>query len=266
VGGSHWAKRCHRSSSLGHTPSAVRTGLDPVPQPAYPPAARLLGPRVKPGDDGGGAANCGRKACSRPKPCIRRDPDIAWHSPRGTRASARLRPGAGSPRLGRPSLADAIGFEPRPQRACPTAPFGTGGAAWPGAPTRLQPGGGRSVQPPPTPSGTEGPAAWPVRAGWEKRPAPHRLGPPAVVHPRFVLGRYPATRIPRSPPRQPFVATSRLAKGMRGRMGPNGEAGISFADRRGPLTLALSPKGRGDDGADGQASVKPRLFPVAPRS
>ena len=119
-----------------------------------------LGPRVKPGDDGGEVA--GRHP---PKTVHPARPGHCLALPPGTRASARLRPGAGSPRLERQSLADAIGSAgPRPQRACPTAPFGTGGAAWPGAPTRLKPGGGRAVQPPPTPSGTEGPAAWPVRA------------------------------------------------------------------------------------------------------
>ena len=190
----------------------------------------------------------------RPKPYIRRDPDISWHSPRGTRASARLRPGAGSPRLVRLSLADAIGSAgPRPQRACPTAPFGTGGAAWPGAPTRLKPGGGRSVQPPPTPSGTEGPAAWPVRAapGETSSTAPARPAGsrPPPFRPRPISGD-PDTPISPAPAVRRDLA---FGEGMRGRMGPNGGAGISFPDRRGdPHTLALSPKGRGDEGAEGR--------------
>ena len=180
-----------------------------------------LGPRVRPGDDGGGAA--GRH---QPKTVHPARPGHFLAIPRGTRASARLHPGAGSPRLVRQSLADAIGSAgPRPQRACPTAPFGTGGAARPGAPTRLQPGGGRSVQPPPTPSGTEGPAAWPVRAapGETSSTAPARPAGsrPPPFRPRPISGD-PDTPISPAPAVRRDLA---FGEGDGGSMGQGGRAG-----------------------------------------
>ena len=239
-------------SSEAHPPSWP--GLTRPPnRPLHPPHV-WLGPRVKPGDDGGGAAIYERKAFSRPQAFIRRDPDIAWHYPRGTRASARLHPGAGRPRLVRQSLADAIGSAgPRPQRACPTAPFGTGGDARPGAPTRLQPGGGRSVQPPPTPSGTEGPAAWPVRAApgevsgtTPARPAGSR---PPPFRPRPISGD-PDTPISPAPAVRRDLA---FGEGDGARMGPNEGAGISFADRRGDPSPWPSPqRGEGTKEAIGR--------------
>jgi hypothetical protein len=151
----------------------------------------------------------------RPNENIRRDPDLSAISrsrsrtakvgttfagnapaPRSNAASARLHPGAGSPHTVRQGLADATGLlRQGPGGRAPLLPFGTDDAA-----TIRKTLSADQVR-----WAVASAAAHVLRDAWDRKPA--------VVHARFVLGRYPATRISPISLHQPFVATSRLAKG-----------------------------------------------------